>query len=145
MIILDANVLLYAYSSESPQHASCKTWLAAALSGTEQIGLPWQTLLAFVRIATHPKVFNHPITMDRAATIVNSWLARPQVVELNPGGNFWRTLQQQLRVAQVRGPLVTDAALAAMVLEQGGILCTTDRDFRRFDGLKILDPTATRT
>jgi toxin-antitoxin system PIN domain toxin len=141
MIVLDANVLLYAYDPEAVQHSVCHRWLTNAFNGREIIGLPWQTALAFLRISTHPKVYRKPMSMDRASGLVASWLERPQVVSLSPEAGFWAILRKQLATAQVRGPLVTDAALAAMAIEQGAAICTTDRDFRRFDGLTLIDPT----
>jgi toxin-antitoxin system PIN domain toxin len=142
MIVLDANVLLYAYDREAPQHHACQHWLTNAFNGRETIGLPWQTALAFIRIATHAKVYRKPMSTELAIGLVSSWLERPQVVALSPDAQFWTILRHQLTSAQIRGPLVTDAALAALALEQGASLCTTDRDFRRFDGLILIDPTA---
>lgn len=142
MIVLDANVLLYAYDVGSRSHARCREWLESALNGDGQIAIPWQTILAFIRIATNPRAFNKPLDIADAVDIVETWLARPHVVVLTPGAGYWVALKKQLLEAQVSGPLVTDAALAALALERGARIATTDRDFRRFDGLKILDPTA---
>jgi len=142
MILCDANVLLYAYDSHSRAHARCRDWLVGALNGSEQIGLPWQTLWAFMRIATNPRAFQRPLTTERACALVDTWLARPQVVVPAPAERYWQILQSQLRDGQVSGPLVSDAALAALTIECGATLCTTDRDFRRFDALKLIDPAA---
>jgi uncharacterized protein len=142
MIVCDANVLLYAYDSGSALHKACRDWLGAALSGPESIGLPWQSLLAFVRIATNRRVFRVPLSTAEASDIVSSWLSRAQVVVPEPGARYWQILQSQLLSARITGPLVTDAALAALAIEQGASLCTTDRDFRRFDGLSLVDPAA---
>lgn len=140
MIIVDANVLLYAYDTSSPAHSKCREWLERALNGAEQIGLPWQTLMAFVRIATNSRVFKQPLSGKEACDIVAVWLARPQVVLVNPGERFWAIFAEQMVHAQVSGPLVTDASLASMALEHGARLCTTDRDFTRFKGLRTVDP-----
>ena len=142
MIVCDANVLLYAYDSHSELHAPCRDWLTRALNGSEPVGLPWQTLQAFLRIATNKRVYQLPLATIDACAIVSSWLSRSQVVVPHPGEQYWRILQSQLTAARVSGPLVSDAALAALAIEQGASLCTTDRDFRRFDGLKLVDPTA---
>ncbi len=141
MIVVDANVLLYAYDTSSPSHATCRDWFNDALNGHEQIGLPWQTLLAFVRISTNPRAFRMPLSAARACDIVSAWLDRPQVIVPAAGDNFWPLCRQQIEAAKVSGPTITDAALAAIALEHGATLCTTDRDFHRFDGLKLLDPT----
>ena len=140
MIVLDANVLLYAYNPASGHHGACRAWLERALNGSEQIGLPWQTLLAFIRIATNNRVFERPLTATEAAAIVDEWLECPTVVIVQPAHDYWTILKEQLDSAQVAGPLVTDAALASLALEVGARLCTTDRDFTRFRGLRIVDP-----
>lgn len=140
MIILDANVLLYAYHSGSQHHESCRAWLEAVLNGSEQVGLPWQTILAFIRIATNPRAFQRPLRTADAIEIVETWLACPPVMVVGPADHYWPLLKQQLTDAQVSGPLVTDAALASLAIEHGAVLCTTDRDFARFRGLKLLDP-----
>ncbi|HTB66480.1 MAG TPA: TA system VapC family ribonuclease toxin [Steroidobacteraceae bacterium] len=140
MKLLDANILLYSYDSDSAQHAACRLWLEAALNAEETVALPWQTLLAFVRIATNSRAVRQPLSGADACGIVESWLRRPNVVVLEAGERFWEIFQAQMVDAQVSGPLVTDTALAALALEHGATLCSTDRDFRRFRGLKLLDP-----
>ena len=140
MKLLDANILLYAYDSDSAQHTACRAWLEEVFNAEETVALPWQTLLAFVRIATNPRAVRQPLSGPDACGIVDSWLQRPNVVVLDAGERFWEIFQGQIVDAQVSGPLVTDTALAALALEHGATLCTTDRDFRRFRGLKLLDP-----
>jgi toxin-antitoxin system PIN domain toxin len=140
--LLDANILLYAYDSESTHHATCRAWLEAVLNDEETIALPWQTVLAFVRIATNSGAVRRPLTGSEACGIVDSWRQRPNVVVLDAGDRFWEIFQGQMVEAQVSGPLVTDTALVALALEHGATLCSTDRDFRRFRGLKLLDPSA---
>ena len=140
MIVLDANVLLYAYNPASAHHGACRAWLERALNGTEQVGLPWQTVLAFVRIATNSRVFERPLAAAEAAAIVDEWLACPRVLIVHPGHDYWTILKEQMDSAQVTGPLVSDAALASLAIEVGARLCTTDRDFARFRGLRIVDP-----
>lgn len=141
MKLLDANVLLYAYDASARHHAVCREWLEQVFNGEELVGLPWQTVLAFVRISTNPRAVRAPLSGAQACSIAGSWLGRPQVRLVEPGERFWAIFQEQIQRAQISGPLVTDAALAALALEQGATLCSSDRDFRRFDGLKLLDPT----
>ncbi len=141
MKLLDANILLYAYDSSSPHHAACRLWLDAAFNDEESVALPWQTLLAFVRIASNPRAVRQPLSGAEACAVVSTWLKRPNVVVIEAGERFWEIFQAQVRDAQVNGPLVTDAALAALAFEHGATLCSTDRDFRRFDGLKLFDPS----
>ena len=141
MKLLAANVLLYAYDSDSAHHAACRSWLEAAFNSEEIIALPWQTLLAFVRVFTNPRATKKPLQSAEACKIVSSWLAQVNVIVVGPGERFWELLKHQLLEAQVTGPLVTDAALAALALEHGATLCSVDRDFRRFQGRRLIDPT----
>jgi uncharacterized protein len=140
MKLLDANILLYAYDTSSSHHEACRTWLESALNADEMIALPWQTVLAFVRISTNPRTVKTPLSSANACAIVATWLERPNVIVVNAADRFWNILRQQILDAQVIGPLVTDAALAALAIEQGATLCSTDRDFRRFQGIKLFDP-----
>ncbi|MBS0367420.1 MAG: PIN domain-containing protein [Proteobacteria bacterium] len=142
MKLLDANVLLYAYDSASAHHAACAAWLEAALAEDEPVGVPWQTSLAFVRIATNPRAVRQPLGIEDACGIVTALIERPGVIVVEPGERFWVLFRQLVTEARVHGPLVTDAVLAALALEQGAAVCTTDRDFRRFAGLSVIDPSA---
>ena len=141
MKLLDANILLYAYDSDSAHHAICRSWLEVAFNSEETVALPWQTLLAFLRISTNSRATKKPLHSREACEIVNSWLHQVNVSVIGTGERFWELLESQIREAQVAGPLVTDAALAALALEHGATLCSVDKDFRRFRGLKLLDPT----
>ena len=140
MKLLDANILLYAYNADSPHHEACRIWLEAALNGAEPVALPWQTVLAFIRIATNPRAVAQPLAVSQVCAIVDRWLQQPNVTSLAPAERFWPLLREQLLEARITGPLVTDAALAALALEHGAVLCSTDRDFRRFSGLALVDP-----
>ena len=140
MILIDANLLLYAYDPRAKQHEASRTWLEAALSGTELVRFAWVTLWAFVRIATNPRVFERPMTAAEAAAAVSSWLDQPIVGVLDPGERHWAILQGLLRDGQATGPLVMDAVIAALAVENGATLCTTDRDFSRFPGLEWRNP-----
>lgn len=141
MIVVDANVLLYAYNRRSEYHEACRAWLERSLQGREQVGLSWTTILAFVRIATNPRVFERPLPISEAVGIVEEWLNCPAVVLVEPSPAYWTTLREQLVAGQATGALVSDAALASLALEHGASLCTKDRDFRRFHGLRLMDPT----
>ncbi|HEY8368498.1 MAG TPA: TA system VapC family ribonuclease toxin [Thermodesulfobacteriota bacterium] len=142
MTLVDANVLLYAYDLRSLHHDRCRTWLEAAFSGPAPVRIAWVTILAFLRITTSPRAFPRPFTVSEAESIVSSWLALPTVAPLEPGERYWAILGKLLVDAQVSGPLVMDAALAALAIEHGAVLCTTDADFRRFPGLRTIDPTS---
>lgn len=140
MILIDANLLLYAYDQSSPNHAAAKAWLEGVLAGEEEIRMPLTSILAFVRIGTNPSVFHEPMTTADAIGIVEQWLDQPGVELASPTARHWTTLIDLARDGQARGPLVMDAHLAALTIEHGGVLFTTDRDFARFEGLKFRNP-----
>lgn len=140
MILVDANLLLYAYHPKAEQHEKSRTWLEAVLSGTDVVGFAWLTLWAFVRISTNPRVFENPLSASEAADAVSSWLDQPVSTILQPGERHWDILRAVARDGQAVGPLFMDAVLAAIAMEHGATLCTTDRDFARFPGLKWTNP-----
>lgn len=140
MILLDANLLLYAYNSSFDEHAKARAWLERTVSSPTPIGLPWATILAFLRISTNPRAFPTPFTPREAAAVITHWLAHPMVVPIAPGERHWEILSGLLLTVQARGTRVTDAHLAALAIEYGATLCTTDRDFRLFPGLQVLNP-----
>ena len=142
MIVLDANLLLYAYDSDSDKHAKARAWVEEAFSGASPVGLPWQTLSAFMRIVTNPRLTGKRFTPAEVVEIVDQWVNQPNVRLLGPGDNHWSFLRQMIVDGQVRGPLITDAQLAALTIEYGGVLHTTDRDFSRFPGLRWKNPIA---
>ncbi len=141
MIVLDANLLLYAFDATSPRHATARSWLEGALSGNEEIGFPLATLMAFVRIGTDPRVFDAPLDPVEAVGIVESWLDRPNTRIVHPTPRHWPMLVSKIDEGRVRGPGVMDAHLAALTQEHGGVLCTTDRGFARYTSLRTIDPT----
>ncbi len=140
MILIDANILLYAYDETSREHARARVWVEEMLSGTAQVGFAWLTVLAFLRISTNPRALAHPLSPREAAAIVTSWFEQPAVVRVDPGDRHWEILSGMLERDQVRGPLVMDAHLAALAIEHGATLATHDRDFSRFAGLRTVMP-----
>ncbi|MPZ54275.1 MAG: PIN domain-containing protein [Acidimicrobiia bacterium] len=140
MILPDANLLLYAYHPRADHYEASKAWLEDALSGGQLVGFTWLGLWAFLRISTNSKVFEQPLNPREAADIASAWLERPNTVVLEPGERHWQILGHLIEDGQCIGPLVTDAALAALAIEHGARLHTTDRDFARFDGLDWTNP-----
>lgn len=141
MKLLDANILLYAYDASSAHHGACRAWLEDALNEDEPLGLPWQTSLAFIRISTNARAVRVPLAGAVACGVISALLNRPPVVVPEPGERYWEILVRVIDEARVTGPRITDASLAAVAIEQGAALCSTDRDFRRFPGLRLIDPT----
>jgi len=142
VILVDANLLLYAYHPRAQQHAESRAWLQAVLSGPDLVRFAWLTLWAFLRIATNPRVFERPLSPTEAEAAISSWLDQPAAGILDPGERHWDILCGLVRDGQATGPLVMDAVLAAIALEHGATVCTTDRDFSRFSGLKWTNPLA---
>ena len=142
MIVLDVNILLYAQDASSARHSEARAWLGKTFSGSELIGLPWQTVWAFLRLSTNSRIFANCISMESAIAIVDEWMKLRNVRLLVPGEQHWHLLQRILIDGQVRGAKTTDAELAALAIEHGGVLYSTDRDFARFPGLRWVNPLA---
>ena len=140
MILVDANILLYAEDQLSPHHDKARTWWDATLSGAFPVCLCWTVLGAFIRIGTNPRVFEHPLSIDQAMTRVQSWLDQPCTRIVNPTERHWTVLQKMLRQGQAVANLVTDAHLAALSVEHGCELISTDSDFSRFPGIRWRNP-----
>ena len=140
MILLDANLLLYAYDEASPRHAAARVWLERELGGAAPVLFPWHTLAAFLRIVTNPRAVYTPMAMSEAAACVDAWLGRAVARVALPTGRHWSIFRRLLIDAQATAALVPDAHLAALAIEHGATLCSTDRDFARFPGLDWRDP-----
>ncbi|MFL6199020.1 MAG: type II toxin-antitoxin system VapC family toxin [Thermoanaerobaculia bacterium] len=140
MILLDANLLIYAYDELSPFYRPARTWLERAFSGVDQVGLSWVVLLAFLRITTHARLTKNPLEPEEALRFMKQWLSLADVRLLNPGPLHLNILGRLLLESGVRGPRVMDAHLAALAIEHRATLCTTDGDFKRFSGLRLHFP-----
>lgn len=140
MILPDVNLLLYAIDEAAPRHAQARGWLEEALSGTEEVGFAWAVLLGFVRISTNPAAFEDPLDGAQAFAYAEEWLARPVASTLSPGHGHIALMQTLLQPLGVAGNLTSDAHLAALAIEHGAELCSSDTDFARFKGLRWKDP-----
>lgn len=139
MIVLDANILFHSYSESSPHHQKARACLENLFSGADLVGLPWQTIAAFLRISTNPRLHGAR-SASEAAHEVEEWLRQPNVRVLSPADSHWQTLRQMILEGQAFGPLVSDAQIAALTIENGGVLYSSDRDFARFPGLRWVNP-----
>jgi len=142
VILIDANLLVYAHVASLPQHEAAKRWLDDRLNAAARVGLPWPSLLAFVRLVTNPRIFPRPATMQGTWRQVDEWLACPVVWVPVPTDGHAAILGRLLVAAAPRSNLVPDAHLAALAIEHGLTLCSTDGDFARFPGLRWEDPLA---
>jgi len=140
--LVDLNILLYAVNADSELHPRAKPWLENTIGGSEGVAMAWIVILGFLRIVTSRRVFTQPHDPDAAIAIVEGWLARPNVVLLNPGPNHWRVLQSLLSEAGSAGNLTSDAHLAALAIEHDCELCSADADFSRFRRLSWVNPLA---
>ena len=142
MKVIDLNLLLYAVNRDSASHERAKAWLEGVLAGEEPVALAWTVLLGFLRLATSPRVFPRPLEADQALELVDGWLALPHVAPLVPGDEHWRILRDLIATSGTAGNLTTDAHLAALAIEHGAELCSSDGDFARFRALRWVNPIA---
>ena len=140
MKLVDTNVLLYAVDDTSPPHEVARAWLEQQLSGTETIGFAWNALLGFVRLSTSARVFSSPLAVGAALDRVEAWLAQPCATVLAPTKRHAAVLRDLLAPLGTAGNLTSDAHLAALALEHGAVICSTDGDFARFPGVDLVNP-----
>lgn len=139
MIVVDTNLLVYALDEEAPRHEAARIWLEDRLNGPAGVGLPWQVLSGFVRIVSNPRIFPKPMSIGRAWTEVQAWLALSSTFTPEPTRRHTEILAG-LMPSVTRAELVPDAHLAALAIEYGLVLCSTDADFDRFPGLAWENP-----
>jgi uncharacterized protein len=139
-MIVDANVLLYAVDTSSPFHASAKDWLESSLNEPARVGLPWASLLAFQRIATHPRASANPLSPSQAWSFVSDWLDAEATWVPVPGDRHAEIVGDLVVAGDLRGNLVTDAHLAALAIEHGVGICSTDSDFAKFPQIPWVNP-----
>jgi uncharacterized protein len=139
-MLLDANLLLFAVDRESPFHTPAREWLDEVLNGDRRVGLPWQSLAAFLRIATHPRASKHPLGPDEAWQQIEEWLACEVAWIPVPTDRHAAVLGDLVKRYQLRGKVITDAQLATLALEHGLTVCSADTDFARFTELRWENP-----
>ncbi len=142
MILVDANLLVYAHVRSFQQHESARTWLDSEFNGDSRVGLPWPSLLAFLRIVTNPRIFELPETMSEAWKQVEAWLDCEVSWIPEPTERHREVLGSLLNTSGMQANLVPDVHLAALAIEHGLILCSTDGDFARFQNLRWQNPLA---
>lgn len=143
MILLDANLLVYAYLREMPHHEPARVWLDEQLNELPRVALPWPSLLAFVRLVSNPRIFERPVPLAKAWQQAETWLSVPSAWIPQPTERHREILGKLLTAApETRSALVPDAHLAALAMEHGLTLCSADRDFARFPDLRWVNPVA---
>ncbi|HLI59489.1 MAG TPA: TA system VapC family ribonuclease toxin [Solirubrobacteraceae bacterium] len=141
-VLLDANLLLWAHHRQFTQHEPARAWLAEALSTIPVVGIPWPSILAFVRISTHPRALERPLDAPAARAVVDGWLERPNVSTPVPTERHAALFGGLLVDGRATGDHTTDAHLAALAIEWGLVIMSADRDFARYPGLRWEDPSA---
>jgi hypothetical protein len=136
----DVNLLLYAADETAIHHKSALAWIEKTLSGTETVAFAWLTLIGFVRLSTNPRSFHDPWNVHRALDVVDAWLAQPTVTVVHPTDRHAAVLRDLLTPLGAAGNLTSDAHLAALAIEHGATLYSSDNDFSRFAGLRWIDP-----
>lgn len=139
-MLVDANILLYAVDDQSPFHDRASAWLTAQLSGSRRVGFPWQSLVAFMRISTHPRASARPLDSATATRFVTNWLETGVAWIPNPGRGHAELLASLIRSHELRGNLISDAHLAALAIEHGLTMYSADTDFARFTDLQWVNP-----
>lgn len=142
MILLDVNVLVHAFHEASPEHAAHRVWLEAVVEADEPFGLSELVLSGFVRVATHPRIFDRPAPVREALAFADALRSQPNAVIVAPGTRHWELFERLCVAAGAKGNLVADAYLAALAIESGCEWVTSDRDFSRFPGLRWRHPLA---
>jgi hypothetical protein len=140
MRLVDVNVLVYAFREDAPSHAEYRGWLEALAASDEAFAVSDQVLAGFLRIVTHPKVFHPPAPLDAALAFVAAVREQPNAVPVAPGPRHWEIFRRICQESGAKGNLIPDAWLAALAIEQGCELITTDRDYARFPGLRWRHP-----
>ncbi len=142
MILLDANLLIYAVNQDAALNRKAKAWLESSLSGPDTVGFSWNVLLAFLRLTTRPGLFRNPLPLETALDLIASWLDQPSATVVHAGPRHLRILRELLLPMGTGGNLTSDAHLAALAIEHGAELCSSDPDFAHFPGLKWSNPLA---
>jgi len=140
MLLVDANVLLYAVNRSAREHDAALEWLTSALTATEAVAFAWTVVLAFLRVGTHPAVFPRPLTIEQAGAALDGWLATAPAVIVEPTRRHLPLLRGLLTTTGSAGNLVNDAHLAALALEHDATVVSFDRDFMRFGGVRSRVP-----
>ena len=143
-MLVDANILLFAVDETSRFHERAARWLAERLGGPQRVGLPWQSLVAFLRISTHPRAAEHPLSPREAWSYVEDWVTAETAWIPGPTERHAEVLGSLVDSYQLRGNLISDAHLAALAIEHGLTVCSADTDFARFSEIRWENPIAAR-
>lgn len=144
MILPDVNVLVYAFRDAAPEHQAYRRWLTEAVATDHPFAISELVLSGFVRVVTHPRVFDPPTPVDAAMAFANALRNQPNAVVISPSARHWDTFERLCTAVGAKGGLVADAYLAALAIDAGCEWITSDRDFSRFPGLRWRHPLDAR-
>ena len=139
MILCDVNVLVHAARHDSAEHEAFSDWLES-VRASEVLAVTDHVLASVVRVTTHARVFPNPGTLEEALAFCRALRSSPRCRVLTPSAGYWSVFERLIVEGRVRGPMVTDAEIAAIAMESGCTLATADRDFARFPGLRWFHP-----
>ncbi|MGH9946614.1 MAG: TA system VapC family ribonuclease toxin [Pyrinomonadaceae bacterium] len=142
MIFPDINLLLYAYNTMFERHGECSAWLESLINGKSTVCFSWHTIMGFIRMSTTPSIFPKPYTSTESLEIASSFLDAKNSMILLPGEEHFRVFSRLVKESGFTGPRLMDAHIAALAIEHGATVASADRDFRAFDGLKLINPLA---
>jgi len=142
MKLIDLNLLIYAVNRDAPHHDEARRWWESCLAGSEPIALAWVVILGFLRITTSERVMPEPLTAEEAIQVIDEWLNLPSVEIVSPTDRHWDIFRTIIAPLGTAGNLTTDAHIAALAIEHGATLCSTDIDFARFPMLQWTNPLA---
>ncbi len=142
MLFPDINILVYAYDSASKDHELCSNWLESVLNGDEPVCFSWHTIMGLVRILTTVKRVKNAFTAKEAMQIADDLMSTPVSRMLSPGDQHFTLFRQLVNETGISGARLSDAIIAALAIEHGATVVSKDRDFRAFDGVKLLNPLA---
>ena len=140
MKVVDINILIYAVNRDAPRHARAKEWWEQALSSEEPVGLTWIVLLGFLRIITSGRIMPNPLLAQDVIGLIEEWLHQPTARLIVPTAEHWAVFKELLEPLGTAGNLTSDAHLAALAIEHGAYLYSTDNDFARFAQLRWANP-----
>lgn len=142
MVLIDVNILVYAFRESAPEHTAYARWLEDCINSDQPFGMSDLVLSGFLRIATHPRVFDPPSPLEAALRFASALRSQPNCVSVAPGPRHWDIFTRLCREGKTKGNLVSDAYLAALAIESGSEWITADRDYSRFPGLRWRHPLA---
>ncbi len=144
MIAIDTNILVYAHREDSPFHAEANRIVIELAEGVKPWAIPWSCVHEFFSIVTHPRIYDPPSPLQATLDQISAWLESPSIIIISETHGYWRVLEDVIRSSQTKGPMIHDARIAAICIQQGVTeLLSADRDFGRFRKLKVVNPLIT--